>query len=362
MISSEKCIECGYEILTEHSYCLNCGYKPIKPIISSKQKMLLMLSVFAASSIIIIMMTVNNSSVNTVKNNNLPIAEIKQIDIFDDSKKNINQDQHHEANLDSTLSNSQECKQIFRNIRNQAIQLDDIRNKGIQLKLLSQFDKLYFEKALDISNLITKKTKEYLDNCTDKNIPINKQKDKLLVLATSATLNCPKRETYIQDIDINKDGIFEMILHSTFQGCSNYYSRFNTGFSILFYFNKKSNTWNSHSIWPVELLNLKSKISEWKIDPQYHPNIYMLPYSDSKNRFFMAIESEYGGGDHGKYMLNVIRWNEFKPTLILDIGLTDWCGQSTDWSITDMKVVIPEAEATERCGKREKEVYSLEQP
>jgi hypothetical protein len=95
--SAEKCVECGSDILAEHSYCLNCGYRPVKQIISTKQKMLLMLSVFVVSSIIIIMITVNNSSINTLKNNNQPIAEIKQINIFDDAKK-INKNNNIEKN------------------------------------------------------------------------------------------------------------------------------------------------------------------------------------------------------------------------------------------------------------------------
>jgi hypothetical protein len=50
--TKSECVECGSEILNEHSYCLNCGYKPVKQIISTKQKILLAMSVFIMSSII----------------------------------------------------------------------------------------------------------------------------------------------------------------------------------------------------------------------------------------------------------------------------------------------------------------------
>jgi hypothetical protein len=116
MISSEKCIECGYEVMTEHSYCLNCGYKPIKPIISAKQKMLLMLFVFLISLLIIIVIVNNTSNetlsnvTNSINHNiNKKINQPKQIDTDNNNQETgqvIILDKDHNSILNDSIFNN----------------------------------------------------------------------------------------------------------------------------------------------------------------------------------------------------------------------------------------------------------------
>jgi len=97
--------------------------------------------------------------------------------------------------------------------------------------------------------------------------------------------------------------------------------------------------------------------------PQYHPRIYMLHFKDKKKRTFMAIESQFLGGDNMANLLSIIRFEEQGPKAILNLHLSDWCGQPNNWTITKKgTVIVPAAKATSRCDGRRRKVYDLEQP
>ena len=208
-------------------------------------------------------------------------------------------------------------------------------------------------------------TEAYLSNCTDPKITLSKQPAAIDQLAKLAKQDCPSNESSSQFIDVNKDGANQFILHTKLLACEDFGGPYGAGFSSLYFLDNKSGRWKGYPIWPSELLEKSSsdmKITDF-IYPQYHPNIYMLDFKDSKGRTFMAIDSEFEGGDNLTNLLSIIRWDGQKHKVILNLDLSDWCRQPHSWTITKKGTVeVPAAKATDRCKKRDKKVYSLEQP
>lgn len=205
-------------------------------------------------------------------------------------------------------------------------------------------------------------TEQYLNTCTDHNQSIVSQDQKLSRLSELALLSCKSRRASTQVIDVHGNNTPSLILHTVLSPCEDRQSIYDSGFSALFIFNSENKTWQGYPLWPIELLE-GEVLQNWMLYyPQYRPKVYMLPFMDKTNRRFMAIESNFQGADHLSNMLSIIRWQDDKYKKVVELELSDWCGQPNQWEISNSgrKVIVPEASATDRCEKREQVVYPLE--
>lgn len=220
-------------------------------------------------------------------------------------------------------------------------------------------DKKYFQEIIDSTIAATE---SYLDNCTEAGVSLAKQPAALQRLDTIARHDCSSKAAATQLIEIDHDGMDELLLHvkvldgMDLSGCP-------AGVSILFSWNAERKRWAGSPIWPTELLD-KAPVElpgDVFLSSVFHPKMYMLGFRDKQDRPYMAIETTSQGGDNVQELLTVIRLERQASKAILSLNLNDWCGQSTTWIIKhDGTIIVPEARATERCEMREKVVYHLD--
>jgi hypothetical protein len=157
----------------------------------------------------------------------------------------------------------------------------------------------------------------------------------------------------------------ELLLHTKLLACEDFSGHYDTGFTALFFLDRKTGLWKGYPIWPAQLIARNvSKMSVYDFGiSQFHPRIYMLTFKDKKRRTFMAIESQFVGADNEANLLSIIRLENQELKTILNLNLSDWCGQPNNWTITKKgTVIVPAAKTTSRCDERKREVYDLEQP
>lgn len=219
----------------------------------------------------------------------------------------------------------------------------------------------YTKNLIDLTKSIVSSTEQYLNSCISLKQPFNGQNKDLLSMPKLLQLGCSKRRTATQFLNIEGNGNPGLILHTVLRGCEEEHSYYDSGFSAIFLFDKKTALWKGYPLWPSALLE-STALKDWQLDyPQYHPNIYLLPFVDMKGSKYIAIESSFMGGDHSSKQLSVIRWLGNSHKTIIDLELSDWCGQPNSWVYAqDGKIVVPEAQATDRCEKRKNVVYFLE--
>jgi hypothetical protein len=174
-------------------------------------------------------------------------------------------------------------------------------------------------------------------------------------------------------MDLNRDGIDELILHTQIVSC-NLYARAGFlgegGLSIAYYFNPQIARWQGISIWPCT-----GEGCPWLgsiHSPQ--PIVKPLVTRDEPDHPLMLVEGGYSGVDHDGKILSVWSWQTIPPKIISQIGFSNWCGRSSsfetdkhgqrifraNWEITqEGYIFIPAAEATERCGAESAKLYIL---
>jgi hypothetical protein len=247
-----------------------------------------------------------------------------------------------------------ECKKLFEQTNSLSEKAGQEKDENAQENYLRQ-----------IVTSIISAMEAYLNNCTDPKIIMSNQSAVIDSLVKIAKQDCPSSESTPQFIDVNKDGSKEFILHTKLLACEDFSGPYGAGFSSIYFLDKESERWKGYPIWPKELIEKSTsdmKITDF-IYPQYLPKIYMLDFKDSRGRTFMAIESEFEGGDNLTNRLSIIQWDGQKHKEILNLDLSDWCGQPHYWTITKRGTIeVPAAEATDQCERREKKEYSLEQP
>lgn len=207
----------------------------------------------------------------------------------------------------------------------------------------------------------------YLTNCTDTSLSLAKQPAKLSQFLAFANSERPDLEITLKLIEISNDGFSALLLRTDTLGCESSLGLYNTiGLNAVFVFDKKSKLWAGYPVWPIELLDLDQSSAAVKSIDFFNiseTKVFVIDFHDAKGRAFMGVERTAEGGDNSTKFLTVIRWNGQEHKRILDLKLSDWCGQPTDWFFTkDGEIVIPSAKATTRCEKRAKKVYSLQQP
>lgn len=254
----------------------------------------------------------------------------------------------------SNAMDTGKCTNIFKQTDLLTEQAGKEKNESRQL------DYLY-----KITDSIISSTEYYLNNCSDSKLPLSKQVPVLQRLEKEGKKRCSENRTKTQLIDVNNDGRTELLVHTRLLACEDFSGHYDAGFAALFFLNRGTGLWKGHAIWPVQLLERhhpKMTAYDFAIT-QYHPRIYVLPFKDKKKRTFMAIESQFIGADNEANLLSIIRTENQQLKTILNLNLTDWCGQPNNWTITRKgTVIVPAAKVTSRCDERKRKVYNLEQP
>jgi len=218
---------------------------------------------------------------------------------------------------------------------------------------------------LRIISLTITATETYLNNCTDSKIPLSEQTSAINKLDEMAKVTCYSDSTSaIQLINVNNDAISELLLHAkVLEGEDDPSGTCYAGVTILFFLNSETGKWAGSPIWPIDMFKKKPEEMQVKdlINTQYHPKIYMIDLQDKHGKTYMAIENYAQGGDSSTNSLSVVRIDGRHFHSILNLTLNDWCGQSNRWILEKNGIItVPEAKATERCGKRKRAVYNLE--
>lgn len=216
---------------------------------------------------------------------------------------------------------------------------------------------LEFRKYIErlISNSLITEGISFLDDCINPDLPLATQLNRLHVLhgffgitRPDTPIGDPENKLWkynvgysdstFQLLDWNNDGYDEIIYHTRVEfGNLNH-------IVLVFSLNPSSKQWSGTMIWPPLETYPQSE----------HPVVHFAPNLDSKNRHLLAVEGEFLGADHSRYFLLIWRWDD-NPELLLDLSISDWCGQPVDWRFTlEGNIIIPAARATsERCGNRE---------
>jgi hypothetical protein len=162
-----------------------------------------------------------------------------------------------------------------------------------------------------------------------------------------------------QLVDVDQNGSDELVLHTQAIRCDLTSFHGAGGVSIVFRKDDQTAAWKGTLIWPC--FEKCASSGPWTQSPQ--PLVQVLPQHDSKSRSFMLVVGDYLGGDHSGKYINVWRWeHDGTPEIVLQIRLDDWCGASNskEWQLTqEGGILIPEAPATSRCGKRDAVMYKL---
>ncbi|HNT78816.1 MAG TPA: hypothetical protein PKH77_27745 [Anaerolineae bacterium] len=205
-----------------------------------------------------------------------------------------------------------------------------------------------------------------MNNCIQSNLPLSAQSERLAKLSQFAqvippSFNCATRYTpTYQLVDLNNDKIDELILHLQAIRCDiNALFGFlgGGGVSIVFHRDGPAQIWQGDLIWPCSKDNCPWT-GAWTQSPQ--PLVQVLNIRNSQDQSFMLVAGGYLGGDHTGIVLTIWCWRNNGPEIVSEIHQNDWCGTPNKWEITDEgSILIPAAEATDRCQAKEAILYVL---
>lgn len=203
----------------------------------------------------------------------------------------------------------------------------------------------------------------FLNDCTDTDLVLLADQAKVV----PSSFNCGEPSSFYhytpvtQLIDVNYDGVDEIILHTQVARCyptSGLKGIGAGGVSIIFFHNRQSKKWKGQVIWPIPSDSLPVILQH---SPE--PSIQMLNMRDSQNRTFMAISRVFqSSGSYVANELTVLRWEDDRYDIVLEDYLSLSCGQPTEYEFSEEGyILIPFAkEANPQCGEREAKMYVLE--
>jgi hypothetical protein len=229
-------------------------------------------------------------------------------------------------------------------------------------------EKVFFDP--NIADALLEAGEMFLNNCTDPDLPLVAQTERLAELAQfSQVIPLSKEYCYhysptTQLIDVDSNGVDELILHAQPFNCAGSEMVGGSGgLSIIFFRDDVIERWKGQVIWPVPyFVNEEDKDRAANYVWQYHPepNVQMLDIVDSKGRTFMAISGSYYAASWSMNMVTVLRWEDNQKQLVLETGLNDLCGQPDEFEIGKDYIFLPGAEATDRCEERAAQRYVFE--
>jgi hypothetical protein len=198
----------------------------------------------------------------------------------------------------------------------------------------------------------------YLNQCMDRKRISDGKSPELQTLVRLASLNCTKRQAEMEWLDVDQDGSSELVLHGLANSCD-HVSIYEEGWSGVFFRDSMGGAWTGQAIWPGKR-EPEPPSSSVALFDQYKPSVRILGLVDSEGARYMAVESEFSGGDHTAKQLSVIRWLRRQPQEVLALRLSDWYAQPVTWSFrTNGSLLIPAAESTSRCKARAEQVFPL---
>ena len=213
-----------------------------------------------------------------------------------------------------------------------------------------------------ISQLI-KAGEIFLNDCSDSDLALLAKQAKVV----PSSFHCGVPSSFYhytpttQLIDVNFDGVNEIILHTQIARCyatSGLEGSGTGGVSIIFFQNPQSKKWEGQIIWPIPSDSLLRTLQR---HPE--PTVQMLNIRDTQNRTYMAISRVYqSSGTYAGNELAVLRWEDSQHNIVLEDYLSFNCGQPTEYEFSEEGyILIPFAEeVNSRCGQREAKVYVLE--
>lgn len=214
----------------------------------------------------------------------------------------------------------------------------------------------------NIADALIEASEFFLNNCTDHDLPLAAQTERLAELAQYSQViplskeYCSHYSPKTQLINVDGNSVDELILHAQPFNCNGD----SGGLSIIFFRDDVIGKWKGQIIWPIPyFVSEEDKDRAANYVWQYHPepDVQMLDIVDSKGRTFMAVSGSYNAASWSMNMVTVFRWDGDQKQIFLETGLNDLCRQPYEFEVGKDYIFLPGAEATDECEARKSERY-----